>query len=916
MILLTAGSLAWADTAVDSSNFPDERFREFVRNFDTNNDGLLQDSETNAVETITVRGMNIASLEGISVFKNLKTLRCSSNNLTALDLSSNTLLEALGCDNNRITSLNLNACPNLREVFCTNNGLRTLDVSGCSALEELYCYVNSLDALQVSRNTALVSLDCQENSITALDLTSNTALQFLDCSDNKLTSLNLAHNPALKWLYCRDLNLGSNGLDVSNLSELSRLWCWNDGLSALDVTGNENLESLLCSGNNLTTLDLAGNPLLAELSCGGNPFTENVNVNTLLPLALSGTNTALLSGLSDPDNLSSDDIKGFDVEGNALALVNYYMDNENVYAEFDGKPSLVRYQYDTGNNKVNLSASYIAEETRGLASCTNGIFQGKVDGNIFTWKGIPYAKQPVGSLRWKAPQAPDASNELHEAFSYAPTPIQHYSASNPVEIMPAQGEDCLALNIWNNKLTGTPKPVMVWVHGGAFNSGGTANPDYDGQRFIEAHDDVILVSVGYRVGLMGFIDFINSGIPGSQNFPDSQNLGLLDVMQALRWIQENISSFGGDPDNVTIFGQSSGAAVVALVMANPNSSGLFRRAITESGAVSMTSSVEDCAALTQALVQITSADTMDKLMSLSSQDLQAAAEKLQPLTNFPERDGRIVAANPYEAFAVNSANFDFLAGTNADELNYWSLVTGAEAFGEFVQSAFAQIVGGISQVNSDDAARAEQFVTLYKLTHEDAGDIEAAAEFFNELLFRVPMLTEANSHAGKNYVYYWEYPSGLPGLGACHSLEIPYVLNHATSLVPFQINQSLSEKVQAMWVNFAKTGNPTTSAISWPEYSTSTQATMIISETPSVRNANLADQYALLSPLLKYGLSGRELISGIAAMNQGDDPSTASPDVTPESGDVGRSNGGGGCSAGFMFPVMIAVIAFSAKRRG
>ena len=912
---MLACSLAWADTAIDSTNFPDGIFREFVRNFDTNRDGTLQDSEINSVETITVRGMNIASLEGISVFPNLKTLRCSSTGLTALDLSGNTLLEALGCDNNKITSLNLNACPNLREVYCTNNGLRTLDVSGCSALQELYCYTNSLDVLYVSRNTGLVSLDCQENQITALDLTSNSALEFLDCSVNKITSLTLNNNPSLKWLYCHDLNLGSNGLDVSSLGSLSRLWCWNDNLPTLDVSSNSKLESLLCSGNSLQTLDLAGNTLLTELTCAGNPITEAVNVNTILPLVLGENNSVLLSGLSGTDNPSSSDIKGFDVEGNALALLDYGMSGNTVFAAFESKPSLVRYQYDTGNDKVSLSASFIAEETLGFASCTNGIFQGKVDGNIFTWKGIPYAKQPVGSLRWKAPQAPEASGELYEAFMPAPTPIQHYSASNPVELMPAQGEECLALNIWNNKLTKTLKPVMVWIHGGAFNSGGTANPDYDGQRFIEAHDDVILVSVGYRVGLMGFIDFVHSGIQGCLNFPDSANLGLLDVMQALRWIQENIASFGGDPENVTLFGQSSGATMVALLMSMPDSVGLFQRAITQSGAVSMTSGVDDCLPLTKALVQITSADTMDKLMALSSQDLQAAAERLQAYTNFPERDGNTVAANPYEAFAANSANFDLLAGSNADEVDYLSLAMGAENFAEFVQTAFTQITEGIAQVDSDDAARAEQFVALYKLKHEDAGDTEAAAAFLNDLLFRVPMLAEANTYAGKNYVYYWEYPSGLPGIGACHALDIPYVLNHTAALAQFQINQSLSEKVQAMWVNFAKTGNPSTSAVTWPEYNTSTQAAMIISETPSVRNANLADQYALVSPLLKYGISGRELISGMAAMNQEDTSWTADPDVTTESGDAGRSNGGGGCNSGFMFPLVIAVMAFAVKRK-
>ena len=914
-ILTLASTSAWADTEINSSNFPDEVFLEFVSNYDVNKDGILQDMETASVDIITVRGMNITSLKGIENFTNLKTLRCNKNNLTELDLSSNTLLESLACDNNNISSLNLNNCPNLREVYCTYNGLRTLYVSGCTALEELYCYVNSLDVLYVSQNTKLVSLDCQVNNITALDLTSSPALQFLDCSNNKINSLNFTKNPGLKWLYCHDLNLGTNGLDVSNLEDLSRLWCWNDGLTALDVTSNSKLESLLCSGNSLTTLDLAGNPVLTELTCAGNPIADTVNVNTVLPLVFSGDKTALLAGLTDADYADSTTVKAFDAEGKAIAFVESLKEGENVFAKFAATPSLVRYQCDTGSTQVNMSATYVSDDVKILASCTNGVFKGELDGELMMWKGIPYAKQPVGSLRWKAPQAPDASNELYDAVTYAPTPIQHYSASNPVEIMSPQGEECLALNVWNNGKSDTPKPVMVWIHGGAFNSGGTSNPDYEGRYFAEEHDDVILVSIGYRVGILGFIDFANSGLHGSQNFPDSANLGLLDMLEALRWIKENISAFGGDPENVTVFGQSSGAASIALLMTMPESVGLFQRAITQSGGVSMTSSAADCAQLTQALVQLTSADTMDKLMALSSSDLQAAAEKLSPFTNFPERDGRIIAANPYEAFARNSMNFDFLAGSNADEVNYWSLAVGAEKFAEFIPQGFYGYVQAISQYSSADAALAEQYVSEYLSSDVEATEFDAQLAFLNDLLFRGPTILEANNYYGKNYVYYWEYPSGIPGLGACHAVDIPYVLNLKEALVPHVINRQLAGTVQEMWVNFAKTGDPSTSSITWPEYDQTTQATMIIAETPEVRNANLSRRYELISHLLVYGISGRELMGAVNAESNGTTGDETSTDITPESGDKTLGSSGGGCNSGFIFPLVIAVMVFAAKKR-
>ena len=306
----------------------------------------------------------------------------------------------------------------------------------------------------------------------------------------------------------------------------------------------------------------------------------------------------------------------------------------------------------------------------------------------------------------------------------------------------------------------------------------------------------------------------------------------------------------------------------------------------------MTSSIADCLPLTQALVQLTSADTMEKLMALSSSELLAATEKLQAYTNFPERDGRIVAANPYEAFATNSANFDILTGSNADEVDYWSLAMEAGAFDPFVQMGYYGYVNAINSVSSEDAALAAQFIEQYKTDNATSNDVAAMKAFLNDLLFRGPTIAEAASHNGRHYVYYWEYPSGLPGIGACHSLEMPYILNNDNMLVPFQMNRSLAAQVQAMWVNFAKTGNPSTDSITWPEYDTSTQATMIITESPSVRNANLSARNELVQPLLKYSLSGRELISGIAAQQ-----SSTKTETETSAKDPGST--GGGCNSGF-----------------
>ena len=957
-------SAAAADTIISSDTFVDPAFMDYVRQFDTNNDNILQDSEIAAVESIDVNSMDISRLDGIGTFTSLKALDCSNNNITALDLSANTQLEMLDCSHNNITALDLSAntqlekldCSNnninildlsaltkLREVKCIYSGISTLNVSGCTALEDLCCYGNNLTVLDVTNNTALVSLDFQENFLSAIDLTHNPLLHFLDCGANNITSLNLDANTQLRSLYCRDLKLGT--LNVSNLPELHHLWCWNDNLSVLDLSANPKLQSLMCYDNNLTELTFPNNAPITELACGNLPLEKDYTFNTVLPLNVDAENGVNFysnkgyGGLSSNDLIANLDAVALDDSGNSLLPVQFY----NVrYAEvrvvFEKAPVLIKYNYRTANDKVKLSVSYISPSAKALAPCWNGIFEGVSSGDILSWKGVPYAKSPTGSLRWKAPQAPDKSSELFSASDYAATPIQHYTLTNPRELMPAQDEDCLALNVWNNSRDiSALKPVIVWVHGGSFNSGGTANPDYNGDKFIQVHDDVVFVSVGYRVGIMGFIDFVNSGLPGCEEFPDSQNLGLLDVLQAVRWIRGNIAAFGGDPANITLLGQSSGAAAVALLMSMPESVGLFQRAITQSGAVSMTQSIDDAKALTQALVQVTSADTMDKLMALSSSDLQAAAEKLQAFTNFPERDGKIVAANPYEAFAVNSVNFDLLTGSMKNEVNYYALALGgAEKFIQFVPYAYNMIVDGINAVSSEDAANAKEFVSVYMTEHDGADEVEAMCAFLNDLLFTGPVMTEANTSAGKTYAYYWEYPSYILGLGACHALDVPYVFNdNANALVVLAFNQKLADDVQAMWVNFAKTGNPSTASITWPEYDTRTQPVMIIDDPLVVQNTYLAQEYALIQPLMKYGISGRELTmalaGGIDTGNPDTEPTPENPDTEPEPGNpdteptpenpnvvpVGGTVGasGNGCNAGFMFPMMFAVLVFVSKKK-
>ena len=197
--------------------------------------------------------------------------------------------------------------------------------------------------------------------------------------------------------------------------------------------------------------------------------------------------------------------------------------------------------------------------------CINGTFVGKKQENIITYRGIPYVgKQPVGELRWKAPVDISPRDGVYEAYYNAKSAFGNGQLETGS--LYYMDEDCLYLNIFKAEETNgqpTKKPVMVWIHGGAFEAGGTIDPMFDCVNLVKEHPEVIVVTIAYRLGVMGFLHL--SHLPDGKDYPDAQNLGLLDQVKALKWVHENIAGFGGDPDNVTLFGESAGAASCTLL---------------------------------------------------------------------------------------------------------------------------------------------------------------------------------------------------------------------------------------------------------------------------------------------------------------------------------------------------------------
>lgn len=507
-----------------------------------------------------------------------------------------------------------------------------------------------------------------------------------------------------------------------------------------------------------------------------------------------------------------------------------------------------RMQERYGVNRV-IEGEY---DTQLAVKCGNGTFVGKRSGDTAVYLGIPFAQPPVGELRWKRPEPAKADDRVFEAYFNGKTPIQTPWPSEQASYYP-QGEDCLYLNVWNSlACADSKKSVMVFLHGGAYGWGGTADPIYDGAAFVESHPDIIMVAVGYRTGLMGFVDL--SEFEGGEDFPDAPNLGIYDQIEGLRWVRENIAAFGGDPDNVTVFGESAGGGTVSILPFIDEAKGLFRRVIAQSGSVALTFSREECREFTKQLMQAAKTKRMDDLMQLSEAELMVINEKVNMYNNFPQRDGKLIPTDPYlPYFDGRTAGVEMMIGTNANEMNYWiNEIGGIVPFRLGIPVKFEN---DMRVLTKQDRKRVDRFMELRK-THS----VWRIAEFYNEIMFRLPAIRQAEGHSrsgGKAFMYYWAEQSVLPYQGACHAVELAYVFGNRDEIIytGAPADEELSRQVQDMWANFARTGDPSIEGLEWPAYSGMKRDTMVLHKDPCVQRDVLEEQRRLLSPLLRYHIT-------------------------------------------------------------
>ncbi|MBT2572779.1 carboxylesterase/lipase family protein [Bacillus sp. ISL-51] len=468
--------------------------------------------------------------------------------------------------------------------------------------------------------------------------------------------------------------------------------------------------------------------------------------------------------------------------------------------------------------------------TRLTVKTRYGALKGTAEHGVHSWKGVPYAQPPVGKLRFKAPEPPSSWEGVKNADSFGPIcpqPSDLLSMSFSGDV-PPQSEDCLYLNVFAPGSPGTNRPVMVWIHGGAFYLGAGSEPMYDGS-VLAGQGDVIVVTLNYRLGPFGFLHM------GSVDESYANNIGLLDQIAALQWVKDNISAFGGDPDNVTVFGESAGGMSIASLMAMPDAKGLFHKAILESGA-SQTMPADMAKDITTAFIH--EAGT-DQLQALSVNDILETADKVRStieqnifqLLFQPAIDPATLPAEPAKAIADGAAaDIPMIIGTNRDEA-YLFFTPDTEIHSEEKQQDY--LLYHLQENYSKQAA------DLYP--HSLTGQID----MMTDLIFWRPAVAfaQGQSQHAPVWMYRFDWHGETPPFHkAVHALELPFVFGNFDSLKKTlqeplgEDTKQLSKRIQSAWLAFAKTGNPNTPHFNWPEYQTDSRDTFILNTAAAVES--------------------------------------------------------------------------------
>ncbi|MDO3382444.1 carboxylesterase/lipase family protein [Gilvimarinus algae] len=508
-----------------------------------------------------------------------------------------------------------------------------------------------------------------------------------------------------------------------------------------------------------------------------------------------------------------------------------------------------------------LSAQVLAHDMQRV-TVAQGDLQGKKEDELTVFKGVPFAKPPVGELRWKAPQPPEKWTGVRNALEYAPSPIQ--GGEPPA----GKSEDSLYLNIWTPAKTPADKlPVLVWIYGGGFSFGTTADALTDGTHL--ANKGVVLVSIAYRVGQLGFL--AHPALSAESPNKVSGNYGLLDQIAGLQWIQDNIQAFGGDPNRVTIFGESAGGISVSMLAASPLAEGLFHGAISQSGGSFGPSRKinypgENMITLAQAeaegidYVKTFGASSIDELREL---DAEAFIPKGWSMPGgWPIFDGHVIPDDQHKLYQQGRYNkVPVLVGYNSDEALMFVRDSDPEPFTEGLKTRFGKF--------------AEPLMAAYGISDTEVN--RQSRNLIRDAAFGWHTWSwarlQANDSAAPAYLYYFDqapsFPEGSPrhDHGANHGQEIAYVFQRVdpNREEAMASDARISEAMASYWTNFAKHGNPNGKGLpKWPEFKPGSSTVMYFQQTPKL--GPVPDREALL--VLDEYFEWRRTAEGEAWANQ------------------------------------------------
>ena len=438
---------------------------------------------------------------------------------------------------------------------------------------------------------------------------------------------------------------------------------------------------------------------------------------------------------------------------------------------------------------------------------------GRQKNDVLLFCGIPYAAAPVGERRFKRAVPPEPWEDIRDATRFGPAAPQLPSGGMTNNRPVKWDEDCLFLNVTTPAIDGHKRPVFVWIHGGGFRSGQGAIPWYNGTSFA-TRGDIVVVSINYRMGALGFADLSRYG----DEYATSGINGILDQVVALEWVRDNIENFGGDPDQVTIAGESAGGFSVSMLLASERAAGLFHRAIPQSGAAHFATTPDAAGRATDLLMQELGVEDLQGLVEASALDVLEAQGRVDSQWRdgrgqrgveafYPTIGNEVLPVMPMESIAAGvSRDVPVLTGTNKDENTLFIFKTPSE------ESLRKQAAG------MGDESLVDTFAELMP----GASTLDLAVAIQTDFMFRVPCIRLAEKRAetgAKTWVYQFDWESRAPHLKATHALEVPFMFNTLGSpgvdafIGPGEVPQAVADEMHNLWIRFTRGEEP-----DWPAY--------------------------------------------------------------------------------------------------